>query len=295
MTGAGPEGRGPYGPEGGERVTLPATEQLGRKGPAPVLVAVLVAAAFLVGLIRPWDWLAPGPAERATGGTTSASPADQAGTGRGDPSAGGVVVGEGTPAPAPKVEPTCAYPRSWRLATIQDWGGRTARVWSAADAVAAGGPLDPAIPFTTIASTSVTALGWCAPVAGPERPPLAAAGSLFRLDASGAREIAFDRLEPAAPDALGELWVPVPQSVGRRPPWPPGRYVIRLAAPGGSFERYLGIEVVRSDREVEPPPSSSPVPGSSPPGSSPAPVPGSEPAPVPGSSPSPSPPPSPSS
>jgi hypothetical protein len=125
-------------------------------------------------------------------------------------------------------------------------------VWSAADAVAAQGPLDPAIPFSTIASTTVTAFGWCAPVSGPERPPLAAVGTLFRLDASGPRKLAFDRLEPAAPDALGELWVPVPQSVGRRPPWPPGRYVIRISAPGGTFERYLGIEVVRAVREIEP-------------------------------------------
>jgi hypothetical protein len=150
------------------------------------------------------------------------------------------------------VEPTCAYPRSWRLAAVQDWGGRTARVWAAVDAAGASGPGDPAIPFTTIASTAVTAVGWCAPVAGPERPPLAAVGTLFRLDTAGPRELPFDRLEPASADALGELWVPVPQSVGRRPPWPPGRYVIRLAEPGGSYERYLGVEVVRVVRDASP-------------------------------------------
>ncbi len=80
MTAAGREGGGPHGPERDERVTLPATERLARRGPGPVLVALLVAAAFVVGVVRPWDWLAPGPASpgsgqagQATGGTAGAT------------------------------------------------------------------------------------------------------------------------------------------------------------------------------------------------------------------------------
>jgi hypothetical protein len=56
-------------------------------------------------------------------------------------------------------------------------------------------------------------------------------------------EVAVDRLEPAAPDALGELWLPQDQPGGRRPLWAAGRYVIRLAAPSGGYERYLGMQV----------------------------------------------------
>jgi hypothetical protein len=155
------------------------------------------------------------------------------------------------------------------VAAVQDWAGRTAHVWSAAEAVTAAGPGDPSIPFFAIVSSTVTAFGWCAPVIGDERPPLVAAGTLYRLDAGGPHALPFDRLEPAAPDALGELWVPVPQSAGRRAPWAPGRYVIRLAAPAGGYERYLGIEVVSAVRgDAASPVTASPAPASPAPASS---------------------------
>jgi hypothetical protein len=323
MTAAGRDGGGPPGPERDERVALPATERLARKGPGPVLVLLLVAAAFLVGVVRPWDWLgdaAPGSAPggaaprawpggaaprawpggaapRAWPGGAAAprtsepaasegppgAPAAAAAGGAGLPDASNTVPGPGAPSDAPAtgataptgpyVKPTCAYPETWRVASVQDWAGRTAHVWSAAEAVRATGPGDPSIPFFAIVSSTVTAIGWCAPVTGDERPPLVAAGTLYRLDADGPHALPFDRLEPAAPDALGELWVPVAQSVGRRPPWAPGRYVIRLAAPAGGYERYLGIEVVSAVRGDAASPailSSTPTP-EPPSGSSPAP------------------------
>ena len=99
----------------------------------------------------------------------------------------------------------------------------------------------PSIPFNPVASDTVEAIGWCAPVTGPDRPPLTAEATLFRLVDGVASEVAVDRLEPAARDALGELWLPQGQAGGRRPLWAPGRYVIRLAAPSGGYERYLGI------------------------------------------------------
>jgi len=245
------QGGGPHGQEHDERVVLPATERLGRKGPEPVLVFLLVAAAFFVGVVRPWDWLAPGGGVPEPQAGPTQGIAGDAGATR--PAASGAATTRPTTPATPVAESTCAYPRTWRLATVQDWGGRTARVWSAADAVIASGPGDPAIPFVSVVTSTVTALGWCAPVTGSERPPKAAVGTLYRIGTDGPHVIGFDRLEPAAPDALGELWLPVPQSVGRRPPWAPGRYVIRLAAPGGSFERYLGIEVVRAARSTDAP------------------------------------------
>ena len=56
----------------------------------------------------------------------------------------------------------------------------------------------------------------------------------------------YDRLEPRAPDALGELWVPPARGVGNRPPWPMGRYVIELRSPSGAYVRYLGLELADS-------------------------------------------------
>lgn len=234
------------------RVSLPDTVPVVRPGRGPLLAVVLVVAAFAVGLVRPWDWLATSaPGARAD----PSAAADGSGAGRAGPGAGeassdaGPSADDGSSAdPAAEGSPstTCASPLGWRAATIESWSGRQAHVWTAADAVAASGPADPGIPFRPIVAETVSAIGWCAPVVGGERPPLAATATLFRVRDGAAVAIPYDRLEPSAPNALGELIVPPAPATGSRPPWAPGRYVIRLAAPGGSYVRYLGMEVMRA-------------------------------------------------
>jgi hypothetical protein len=257
--------------DGGDDARLGPREQariddavvtVSRRGRGPVLVAALVVAAFLAGLVRPWDWVG-GARDGAADG--AADPGGRPGT-IVAPSPPGQADGATGPASAYQ-SPTCAYPSSWRTASLQLWAGREARVWSAAEATPADGPVDPAIVFHPLASDVVEAIGWCAPVTGPERPPLAAAGTLFRLEGGVAVEVPVDRLEPAAASALGELWVPPAEPDGRRLPWPEGRYVIRLATASGGYERYLGLEVGVPVRGAAPSPSSSPVPS---PSSSPA-------------------------
>ncbi|HYO44673.1 MAG TPA: hypothetical protein VES19_15850 [Candidatus Limnocylindrales bacterium] len=236
----------------------------------PPIVAALVVVAFLLGLLRPWDWLA---GDGATGILPGGEGAVGA-VGRGIDDGPAVDGGRDreTPSTEPFQAPTCGYPTSWRTAAVSFWAGARARVWTAAEAVAATGPDDPSIPFHPIASDRVEAIGWCAPITGPDRPPLAAVGTLFRVRDGVASEVAVDRLEPAEPDALGELWMPPAPTVGRRPEWAPGHYVIRLAVPSGSYARYLGLEVGVGDlpgaapeplpsRSPEPLPSRSPEPG----------------------------------
>jgi hypothetical protein len=238
-------------PDREPRDLLPDVVPVAPRGRGPLFVAVLVVAAFAVGLVRPWDWPAAAASGERPGGAGSASgtfPGEVVpATTSADGSGGGPHLGEGDPAgapPAPYRSPTCASPLEWRAATIESWTGRQARVWTAAEAVAASGPNDPAIPFRPIVSEKVTAIGWCAPVEGSDRPPLTATATLFRIGDRAAAEIPYDRLEPVAPDALGELIVPPAQSVGGRPAWVPGRYVIRISAPGGTYVRYLGLDVM---------------------------------------------------
>ena len=233
-----------------------AVVRVARRGRGPTVVAALVAGAFLVGLVRPWDWFTDGAA------AVPAPPAMVAEAGRATPSPyAGVAAlqpsarADGDPEPA-SVARTCAYPTAWRTATIQMWAGARARVWTAAEAVAATGVDDPSIPFNPVTSDTVESIGWCAPVTGPDRPPLTAEATLFRLVDGVATEVVVDRLEPATRDALGELWLPQEQTGGRRPLWAPGRYVIRLATPSGGYERYLGLQV--GLREPRPEPTATP-------------------------------------
>lgn len=244
--------------------------RVGGRSRRALAVAALVGVAFLVGLARPWDWAAPG--------RPAPPPADREAPGL--PAEGSLAPGpaQGTMGPAPGRAPgigpglpggsTCAQPSGWRTATIQTWAGRRARVWTATRAVPATGPADPRIPFRRVVSDRVVALGWCAPVDGPERPPLAAVATLFLVGAGTPAEVPYRRLEPSAPDVLGELWG-VPR--GSRTPallaaaWPPGRYVIRIATASGSYERYLGLEVLQPSaarrEEVTPPAGASGPPG----------------------------------
>jgi hypothetical protein len=236
-----------------------AVVRVARRGRGPTIAAALVVGAFLVGLVRPWDWF--------TGGTATA-PAPAGVVAEADRAAPSPYAGvAGVPSPArpgdPEPEPaapTCAYPTAWRTATIQMWAGVRARVWTAAEAVAATGADDPSIPFNRVASDAVEAIGWCAPVTGPDRPPLTAEATLFRLVGGVATEVVVDRLEPVARDALGELWRPQEQAGGRRPLWAPGRYVIRLTAPSGGYERYLGMQVGLTEPNPRPSATGSPEP-----------------------------------
>ena len=264
MTARRPEEPTAPGSERDEGATLPSTVRLPRGGPGATVVAGLILVAFLLGLTRPWDLLGDvspddGPGQvSASPGTPGRGVAQDAASGSGRPVASGSGVAA-VVAPAPVQAPTCAYPESWRTATVQTWAGRRARVWTAVEAIPARGPDDPAIEFLPVISPKVMAIGWCAPIRGAERPPRSATGSLFLVQPDGTTlEVPYDRMEPATPDALGELWVPKPRAVGPRPPWPPGRYVIRLAAPGGSYARYLGIEV--SETALAAAPDSSAVP-----------------------------------
>jgi hypothetical protein len=241
-----------------ERQVQESIRLVGRAGRGPVLVGALVVGAFLLGLIRPWDVLGPSTSDSAPprGAPTAGSDVPGASSVAGEITMPDGTVPTGQPSPPPPSRAlTCAFPMQWRSATIEDWNGRQARVWKAATVATGTGPDDPSIQFEAIVAATVTAIGWCAPVDGPERPPQAVRSTLYRIRNGIAIPVAYDRLEPVESDALGELWVPKPQGVGNRPTWPMGRYVIELRSPTGAYVRYLGLEL--SDRLVRTTPGAS--------------------------------------
>ena len=259
-------------PDARELAALEESVQVvGRRGRGAVVATGLITLAFVVGLVRPWDWLAGTQAREATAPSSPSGAAAAAG------SPGATTEGGPSPTPAPGSDAAaaqvCDYPQSWRSATMQDWAGRRARVWTAIQAVTATGPLDPSIDFQVIAGDHFTAIGWCAPVLGPDRPPLSATGRLFRVTSGKAVEPRSVLLEPAAPNALGELLAPAPGSNGVNGTWEPGRYVIEMATPERSWVRFIGLELRTVPVII---PSSAPVssaPVSSAPATQPSPAP----------------------
>jgi len=203
---------------------------------------------IIVLILRPW------------GEGTQAGPETAPATGP-HPAASEIAAGV-DPTASPVIAPdslliTCGSPSGWRAATLQAWPGRTEpiRSWIAVEPVPASGPLDPGIPFVPVAMGIVTAVGYCAPL-DDARPPEIARLGVWIVANGGATQLSAVPLEPAAPNGLGGLWLPPPDLQGSgtgqpeiggaddlRGRWPPGRYALQVAVPGGSYARWFGIEI----------------------------------------------------
>ena len=170
----------------------------------------------------------------------------------------------------------CLGPASWRTATIETWRDQTVRVWRAIDPVLAGGPDDPAIPIVPAVGNSVAAIGFCAPVVGPDRPSGPVAIDAWRREpvtgdgpspvtgpvaAVGANPIQLEirPIVPAgSPSPFGALFGPPEAEAAAGTGWPPGVVVFRYAplAAGPSAATWFAIEIVRTDASGKTPPTS---------------------------------------
>jgi hypothetical protein len=208
-----------------------------RHGRAPAIVAGVAIAFVGIALLKPWAW--------AVGPDPSGGPA-RAGA------VGGRVQGASRgAAPSPStaeasieaVQAFCMDPGSWRTATIEQWStDQTVRVWRRIEPRRASGPTDPGIDAVPAVGETVPAIGYCAPVGGPERPSGPAAVVAWRVDGPLATEIDLRRLAPVdGVSELGALWAP---PVAGATSWPDGRYVFRfveLAA--GADAVWFAVEV----------------------------------------------------
>lgn len=169
--------------------------------------------------------------------------------------------------------PVCLGAGSWRVASVETWRDQDVRVWRAIEPVVdASGPLDPMIPTVPLFGQEVQALGWCAPVYGPERPvgPVAVHG-WFVLNGM-AHELELRQVLPTrGTTMLAGLYVPIspcPLGAPCAPAqtrfvtqrWETGRVVFRYEDEGAGATLWFGGDVelyVPSGPEVTaaPPPS----------------------------------------
>src|SRR3569623_735300 len=91
-----------------------SVQRVGSRGRSATITGVLLVAAIALGLVRPWAWLGAG-ASRGTAPSPHGSAGVAAGSATPQPTAS-PTPGPGTDAAAAE---TCAYPLSWRSATLQ--------------------------------------------------------------------------------------------------------------------------------------------------------------------------------
>lgn len=135
----------------------------------------------------------------------------------------------------------CQAPSGWRVFTIERWHEETMRIWWAVTPVVTTEPTDPRIPVLSIVATDVPALGYCAPLFGPDRPPADAVVRMWRVDSSGSlSEIRAPRLQPPFDTPLLALYAP-PSPAGASPDptgtWSTGRYLF------SSDDLWFGVDL----------------------------------------------------
>lgn len=256
------------GDDAGRDPPRPATSRPAGAGDGSRLwvAAIVVVAALVAAVVKPWAWLGDEPGADA-GGPPDALPS--------------------TPGPSPRATPhdwvlldgrvACLGNNEWLgLVDLVD-GGRQARSWTSVEPVAVTGPDDPAIARVRVFADAVLRIGFCAPVAR-------AAGTLSpdsRLDVRAWRAAAPGAAGPAVEIrpvvasggtlADGGLLLAPP---GGATTWPRGRYVLRAllagAGPGGGDAAWLAIDL----RGPWAPPSPAvPAPELTPAAASPSPAP----------------------
>jgi hypothetical protein len=156
-----------------------------------------------------------------------------------------------TPTPRPTTEldavaSFCLEPSGWRVYSAERWAGQDVRAWTAVHPVTfATDAIDPRIPIIPVVSHEVQAIGFCAPIAGAEKPPPDATDRMYQLIAVAIQGQRLIRAVPMTPTRiapagrasyLGASYVPRPGST-----WSSGSYVIHIE--GSGYSRWFGIQV----------------------------------------------------
>jgi hypothetical protein len=224
----------PPGGQPRERTFAPTRLESARP-PVGTWLAVTVVA-LSIALLKPW---ASEPPRSPSGAAVAEGRAVTGATGGSGP----------TPVPTlrpdsagPQVAMFCLDPQSWRLATVERWRDQTIRVWRAIEpASVAADPADARIPVFPIVSEGVTALGWCAPVVGADRPDGPATVDVWRLTAAGPVVIRTRNASAAdVESSFGGLYRP--PGAAAAGVWADGTYVFRHRERTGR-ERWFAVEV----------------------------------------------------
>jgi hypothetical protein len=214
-------------------------------GTAPIAPwwAALVAGALVVLAVKPW----------ATDEQRARNPAAAASAAISSPAA--PQPSERPRTPDEIVAADCLAPSGWRIFTVAVWHDQTIRSWWAIEPVVADDPTDPRIPVLSIVAIDVPALGYCAPLYGPDRPLPGTVVRMWRTGPGGSlTEVRTGRLQPPFETPLLALYAP-PGSSGdgldTAVSWPTGRYLF------SSGDRWFGVDL-RIDPKPDPLPPASP-------------------------------------
>jgi hypothetical protein len=219
---------------------------LARAGPSdrgPVAAVAVVAALVAVALLKPWpsDWTEVAQASASPSRISLAS----------------LSAGNTAPVSLPTMalDPpatACYVDSGWRVCMLGDSAGREIGTWLFGTArrpsAATVGPTTPAVLVVTRGGAG---LGLYAPRSSMERMSGQSVVSAWQIR-EGTGVTSWIALQHVASIGIyevpaGAVYRPSPGGFGSADQWPTGRYIVRLQAATGGWERWFGMKVTSSE------------------------------------------------
>jgi hypothetical protein len=208
-----------------------------------VAAVAVVAALVAIALLKPW------PSDWSGVPRVSAAPSR---TGLANPSPGSVAA---VALPTMALDPpaaACYVDSGWRVCMLGDSTGQEIQTWlfgtARRPAVQAVIPTTPAVLLVTGGGAG---LGLYAPRSSMERltGPSVVSAWQIRDETGVASWIALQQVASIGTYDVpaGAVYRPPTEGLGSADRWPTGRYIVRLQAPTGGWERWFGMKVTSSE------------------------------------------------
>jgi hypothetical protein len=202
-----------------------------------------VAALVAVALLKPWpsDWIGVAQASASPSRISLASPS------------AGNTAPVALPTLALDPPATACYADSgWRVCLLGDATGQEIQTWlfgTARRPVAA--TVTPTTPAVLVVTRGGAGLGLYAPRSSMERltGPSVVSAWQIREETGVTSWIALQQVASIGTYDVpaGAVYRPPSEGLGSADQWPTGRYIVRLQAPTGGWERWFGMRVTSSE------------------------------------------------
>jgi len=217
-----------------------------RAGPSdrgPVAAVAVVATLVVVALLKPW------PSDRTDSPQATASPSHISPA---SPSAG-LEARVALPTMALDPPATACYADSgWRVCLLGDSAGQEIQTWLfGAARRAPAATVAATTPAVLMVTRGGAGLGLYAPRSSIERMTGQSVVSAWQIH-EGTGVTSWIALRQVASIGAydvpaGAVYRPPPEGLGSADRWPTGRYIVRLQAATGGWERWFGMQVTTSE------------------------------------------------
>lgn len=227
----------------------PVLSRAGEPDRRPVAGAAVVAMLVMVALLKPWS--SDGTAAvGATGSPSHTAPARAAATSEAP-----------IDLPAMALDPPakdCYADSGWRVCMLGESAGHEIRTWLFGTArKASAAAIGTTTPAVLVITRGGAGLGLYAPRSSRERLTGQSVVSAWQIrEGTGVTSwIALQQVASIGTYDMpaGAVYRPPPEGLGSADRWPTGRYIVRLQATTGGWERWFGMEVSESVPAVDGP------------------------------------------